>query len=123
DCEDLIREGRAEVDRKVLTELGTRADPLTQEFRVEGEAPRQAKRLHFAANKPVGVVTTNHDPSGRARVIDLVPTEERVFAVGRLDRASEGLILVTNDGDLAHRVTHPRYGVEKTYAVRVAGSA
>jgi pseudouridine synthase len=73
-------------------------------------------------NKPPGVVTTNFDPSGRARVIDLVPTEERVFAVGRLDRASEGLILVTNDGELANRVTHPRYGVEKTYHVRVSGS-
>ena len=82
----------------------------------------QPKRLYFAVNKPVGVVTTNDDPSGRARVIDLVPTEERVFAVGRLDRSSEGLILVTNDGEFANRLTHPRYGVEKTYLVRVAGS-
>jgi 23S rRNA pseudouridine2605 synthase len=122
DCEDLIREGRVEVDRQVITELGTRVDPLHQEIRVDGEALRQPKRLYFAVNKPVGVVTTNHDPSGRARVIDLVPTEERVFAVGRLDRSSEGLILVTNDGEFANRLTHPRYGVEKTYLVRVAGS-
>ena len=121
DCEELIREGRVEIDRQVITELGTRVDPLRQEIRVDGEALRQPQRLYYAVNKPVGVVTTNFDPSGRPRVIDLVPTEERVFAVGRLDRASEGLILVTNDGEFANRITHPRYGVEKTYLVRVAG--
>lgn len=122
DCEELIREGRVEVDRKVVTELGTRVDPLAHEIRVDGEALRRPKRVYFAVNKPAGVVTTNYDPSGRPRVVDLVPTEERVFAVGRLDRASEGLILVTNDGEFANRLTHPRYGVTKTYLVRVAGS-
>jgi pseudouridine synthase len=121
-CEDLIREGRVEVDRRAVTELGTRVDPAQQEIRVDGESLRPSKRLYFAVNKPVGVVTTNNDPSGRARVIDLVPTEQRVFAVGRLDRSSEGLILVTNDGEFANRITHPRYGVEKTYLVRVAGA-
>ncbi|MCU0880457.1 MAG: pseudouridine synthase [Pirellulaceae bacterium] len=121
DCEEYIREGRVEVDRKVVTELGTKVDPLRQEIRVDGEALRQPKRLYFAINKPEGVLTTNYDPTGRPRVIDLVPTDERVFAVGRLDRASEGLILVTNDGEFANRITHPRYGVEKTYLVRVAG--
>src|SRR4051812_10801970 len=121
-CEDLIREGRVEVDRHVVTELGTRVEPAQQEIRVDGESLRPSKRLYFAVNKPVGVVTTNFDPSGRSRVIDLVPTEERVFAVGRLDRSSEGLILVTNDGEFANRLTHPRYGVEKTYLVRIAGS-
>jgi 23S rRNA pseudouridine2605 synthase len=122
DCEELIREGRVEVDRQTITELGTRVDPLRQEIRVDGEALRRPQRLYFAVNKPTGTVTTNFDPSGRPRVIDLVPTEERVFAVGRLDRASEGLIFVTNDGEFANRITHPRYGVEKTYLVRVAGS-
>lgn len=122
DCEELIREGRVEIDRQVVTELGTKVDPLRHEIRVDGEALRRPQRLYYAVNKPMGVVTTNDDPSGRARVIDLVPTEERVFAVGRLDRASEGLILVTNDGEFANRITHPRYGVEKTYLVRVAGS-
>jgi pseudouridine synthase len=121
DCEDLIREGRVEVDRQVISELGTRVDPLRQEVRVDGEALRQPQRLYFAVNKPTGVVTTNFDPSGRPRVIDLVPTEDRVFAIGRLDRASEGLILVSNDGEFANRITHPRYGVDKTYLVRVAG--
>lgn len=123
DCEELIRDGRISVDKKVVTELGTRVDPLRQEIRVDGEALRQPPRLYFVVNKPIGVVTTNEDPAGRERVIDLVPTDERVFAVGRLDRSSEGLILVTNDGEFANRITHPRYGVEKTYAVRVAGAA
>jgi 23S rRNA pseudouridine2605 synthase len=122
ECEELIRQGRIEVDRQVITELGTRVHPEQQEIRVDGESLRQTKRLYFAVNKPPGVVTTNHDPAGRPRVIDLVPTDERVFAVGRLDRSSEGLILVTNDGEFANRLTHPRYGVEKTYLVRVAGS-
>jgi 23S rRNA pseudouridine2605 synthase len=121
-CEDLIREGRVEVDRRVVTELGTRVNPARQEIRVDGESLRSSKRLYFAVNKPVGVVSTNRDPSGRPRVIDLVPTEQRVFAVGRLDRSSDGLILVTNDGEFANRITHPRYGVEKTYLVRVAGA-
>jgi 23S rRNA pseudouridine2605 synthase len=121
DCEELISEGRVEVDGKVVTELGTRVDPIRQEIRVDTETLRQPQRQYFAINKPIGVVTTNFDPSGRPRVIDLVPTDERVFAVGRLDRASEGLILVTNDGEFANRITHPRYGVEKTYLVRVAG--
>jgi 23S rRNA pseudouridine2605 synthase len=123
DCEELIKEGRVSVDRQVVTELGTRVDPTRQEIRVDGEALRQPQRLYYVVNKPIGVVTTSDDPSGRTRVIDLVPTEERVFAVGRLDRSSEGLILVTNDGEFANRITHPRYGVEKTYAVRVAGAA
>lgn len=122
DCEELISTGRVTVDRKVVTELGTRVDAANQDIRVDGEPLRKPKRQYFAVNKPPGVVTTNHDPSGRPRVIDLVPTDERVFAVGRLDRASEGLILVTNDGEFANRLTHPRYGVEKTYLVRVAGS-
>src|SRR5213083_680531 len=87
ECEELIRQGRVEVDRKVITELGTRVDPSRQEIRVDGESLRQSKRLCFAVHQPIGVVTTNRVPSGRPRVIGLVPTEERVFAVGRLDRA------------------------------------
>jgi 23S rRNA pseudouridine2605 synthase len=122
DCEDLIREGRVQVDKQAVTELGTRVDPVRQEIRVDGEPLRRPKKLYYAVNKPIGVVTTSNDPSGRTRVIDLVPTDERVFAVGRLDRSSEGLILVTNDGEFANRITHPRYGVEKTYLVRVAGA-
>ena len=110
-----------EVDRQVVTELGTRVDPASQEIRVDGERLPDPKRVVYMLHKPVGVMTTNYDPSGRPRVVDLVPGERRLFAIGRLDRMSEGLILVTNDGDLANLLAHPRYGVEKKYLVQVAG--
>ncbi len=121
-CEELIQCGRVEVDRQVVTELGSKADPATQEIRVDGVALAQPKRVYFLVNKPPGVVSTNEDPSGRTRVVDLVGYTGRLFTVGRLDMSSEGLILVTNDGELANRLTHPRYGVEKTYHVEVAGT-
>jgi len=120
-CEELITAGRVEVDRQVVTQLGTRIDPLKAEVRVDGEKLPNPKRVVYMLNKPVGVVTTNFDPSGRPRVVDLVPGEQRLFAIGRLDRMSEGLILVTNDGALANLLSHPRYGVEKKYLVQVAG--
>ena len=122
ECEQLILEGRVEVDRQVVAELGTRVDPQRQEIRVDGEALPQPKLVYFAVNKPTGVVSTSLDPAGRPRVIDLLPPNgPRVFAVGRLDITSEGLILLTNDGELANRLTHPRHGVEKIYHVQVAG--
>ena len=121
-CEELISAGRVEVDRQVVQRLGTAVDPATQEIRVDGEAIRRTAAAYYLLHKPVGVVCTNRDPSGRPRATDLVPpTAGRLFTVGRLDLASEGLILLTNDGDLAHQLTHPRYGVEKTYLVTVAG--
>jgi 23S rRNA pseudouridine2605 synthase len=120
-CEELITSGRVEVDRKVVAVLGTRVDPIRQEIRVDGERLPDPRRSVYAVYKPVGVVTTSFDPSGRPRVVDLVPGEQRLFAVGRLDRMSEGLILVTNDGELANLLAHPRYGVEKRYLVQVAG--
>ncbi len=120
-CEELITTGRVEIDRKVVTQLGTRVDPLRQEIRVDGERLPDPKRVVYMLSKPVGVVTTNFDPDGRPRVVDLVPGEQRLFAIGRLDRMSEGLILVTNDGELANLLAHPRYGVEKKYLVQVAG--
>jgi len=120
-CEELITTGRVEIDRQVVTELGSRVDPATQEIRVDGERLPDPKRVVYLLYKPVGVVTTNYDPDGRPRVVDLVPGERRLFAIGRLDRMSEGLILVTNDGDLANLLAHPRYGVEKKYLVQVAG--
>lgn len=122
ECEQLILEGRVEVDRKIVTELGTRVDPQKQEIRVDGEALPRPKLVYFAVNKPTGVVSTARDPAGRPRVTDLLPPNApRVFPVGRLDIASEGLILVTNDGELANGLTHPRHGVEKIYQVQVAG--
>ena len=120
-CEELITTGRVEIDRQVVTQLGTRVDPLRQEIRVDGERLPDPKRVVYMLSKPVGVVTTNFDPDGRPRVVDLVPGEQRLFAIGRLDRMSEGLILVTNDGELANLLAHPRYGVEKKYLVQVAG--
>ncbi len=120
-CEELILTGRVEVDRQVVAELGAKADPAAQEIRVDGVSLPKTRLVYFMVNKPTGVLSTNSDPSGRPRVIDLVPYGGRLFTVGRLDMSSEGLILVTNDGDLADRLTHPRYGVEKTYQVEVAG--
>lgn len=122
ECEELITAGRVEVDRRMVTELGTRVDPSRQEIRVDGVPLPKSKPVYYAVHKPTGVVSTNRDPSGRPRVIDLVPSGgARLFAVGRLDLGSEGLMLVTNDGELANRLTHPRYGIEKTYRVQVAG--
>jgi 23S rRNA pseudouridine2605 synthase len=122
ECEQLILEGRVEVDHQVVTELGKRVDPRRQEIRVDGEALPRPKLVYFAVNKPSGVVSTSSDPAGRPRVIDLLPPNSpRAYCVGRLDISTEGLILVTNDGELANGLTHPRHGVEKIYQVQVAG--
>ena len=120
-CEDLIEEGRVMVDGDVVTKLGTTVDPKKQKVSVDGVNLRAQKKVYYAVNKPTGIVTTNRDPRGRARVIDFVPNSERVFPVGRLDMSSEGLILLTNDGDLAQQLAHPKYGVRKVYRVTVAG--
>jgi 23S rRNA pseudouridine2605 synthase len=120
-CEELITEGRVEIDRRVVTELGSRVDPVQQEIRVDGEPLPRPKRQYLMLNKPMGVISTARDPAGRPRVTDLVPAHQRLFPVGRLDVSSEGLILVTNDGELANLLTHPRYEVEKTYLAQVVG--
>jgi 23S rRNA pseudouridine2605 synthase len=122
ECEQLILDGRVEVDRKLVTELGTRVDPHKQEIRIDGEVLHQAKPVYYAVHKPEGVVCTSRDPAGRPRVVDMLPPDApRAYCVGRLDMSSEGLILVTNDGELANGLTHPRHGVEKIYHVQVAG--
>ncbi len=122
DCETLIEEGRVEVDGKVVMKLGSKVNPRKQKIRVDGSLVKFARPQYFVLNKPPGVVSTSNDPSGRMRVIDLIKTTQRVYNVGRLDKSSEGLILVTNDGDLANQLTHPRYGVQKIYMVQVAGT-
>jgi len=120
-CEELIAAGRVEIDSRTVTELGTKVLP-DQEVRVDGVSLTRPRNIYYLVNKPTGVVSTNHDPAGRTRVVDLLPPSgERLFTVGRLDMSSEGLILVTNDGELANRLAHPRFGVEKTYQVLVAG--
>jgi 23S rRNA pseudouridine2605 synthase len=121
-CEELILEGRVEVDRQIVTELGSKVDPARHEIRVDGEVLRRPKLAYYAVHKPQGVVSTARDPSGRPRVTDLLPPElGRLFPVGRLDMSSEGLMLLTNDGELTNELTHPRYEIEKTYHVVVAG--
>ena len=121
-CEELILEGRVDVDREVVTKLGTRVDPDNQAIRVDGVPLKKRRRQYFAVHKPPGVVSTSADQWRRTRVIDLVSAKDRVFTIGRLDKDSSGLILVTNDGELANRLTHPRYQVPKTYHVTVAGT-
>ena len=120
-CEELIESGRVHVDDDIVTKLGTTVDPELQKVLVDGQALKKQKLVYYAVNKPTGVVTTNRDPHGRPRVVDMVPPDERVFPVGRLDRSSEGLILLTNDGELAQRLTHPKFGIRKVYRVTVAG--
>jgi 23S rRNA pseudouridine2605 synthase len=122
ECETLVTEGRVTVDGVVETDLARRVDPYKNDVAFDGETLPKRKRVYFALNKPDGVVCTARDPSGRTRVIDLLPPDVgRVFNVGRLDMASEGLILLTNDGELANKLTHPRHGVQKVYHVKVAG--
>jgi 23S rRNA pseudouridine2605 synthase len=120
-CDELIRAGRIAIDGVVVRELGTRVDP-EQTVAVDGQPVRVEKSVYWLVNKPRGYLCTNSDPGGRPRAIDLVPhVEQRVYTVGRLDDDSEGLLLLTNDGDLANRLMHPRFGVTKTYLVQVAG--
>lgn len=122
-CEEYILDGRVTVDGKVVTALGIKVDPATQRVCVDGERVKIEKRQYFLVNKPTGVVSTNADPNGRPRVIDLLPPwKGRLFSVGRLDEGSEGLLLVTNDGDLAHRLAHPKFQVERVYRALVAGT-
>ena len=122
-CELLIAEGRVEVDGQVVTELGVRVDPLRQTVHVDGERIQlDESRVYLAFNKPAGVVTTMSDELGRLNIGDYVAGRpERLFHVGRLDAETEGLLLLTNDGELAHRLQHPQYGVLKTYLAEVRG--
>lgn len=122
-CENLIEQGRVEVDGQVVTELGVRINPRSQVVHVDGvRVNLDEDRVYLAFNKPKGVVTTMHDELGRISLEDYVGNrEERLFHVGRLDADTEGLLLLTNDGDLAHRLQHPAYGVLKTYVATIRG--
>jgi 23S rRNA pseudouridine2605 synthase len=120
-CEDLIAEGRVRVNGEVA-DLGRRVDAEHDVIEVDGAlVPTAPGLVHYLLNKPAGVVTTAVDTHGRPTVVELVPAEPRVFPVGRLDADSEGLLLLTNDGELTHRLTHPSFGVEKEYVVSVDG--
>ena len=122
-CEELMLAGRVEVDGEVVTRLGTKVDPRSAVVRVDGQRlPPISESVYLAFNKPRGVVSTMSDPHGRPTLADLLGDRaERLFHVGRLDTDTEGLILLTNHGDLAHRLAHPSYGVDKTYVAQVGG--
>ncbi len=118
-CEELIAAGRVRVNGTVAT-LGDRVDPASDEVRVDGRGISVDPELrYFALHKPRGVTTTMRDPHAERDLTRLLPKGTRVFPVGRLDRDTEGLLLLTNDGSLAHRLTHPRYGIEKEYLAEV----
>ncbi len=122
-AEKLIAEGRVTVNGETVREMGTKANPSSDDVRVDGRRIKSAERLRYILlYKPVGYVTTRSDPQKRPTVIDLLGgVREYVYPVGRLDYDTEGLLLLTNDGDLAARLTHPRHGVKRTYEARVAG--
>lgn len=122
-CEDLIADERVTVNGEVAV-LGRRVDATIDVIAVDG-VPIGARPglVYYLLNKPRGVISTAHDPQGRPTVVDLVPQDPRVFPVGRLDGETEGLILLTNDGDLTHFLTHPSKGVEKEYVVMLKGGA
>lgn len=121
-AEQMIAEGRVEVNGRLVTEQGVRVDPDRDHIRVDGSRiPSARHHLYLVVNKPRGVVSTMDDPQGRRTLAEFAPRQTRLFHVGRLDTDSEGLLIMTNDGEFAHRLAHPSYEVSKTYLVEVEG--
>ena len=120
-CEELILAGVVRVNRKVVDELPVFVDPEKDVITVHGRKIRPARKVYFLLNKPKGVICTNRDPQGRKKAIDLVQSSERIFCVGRLDADTTGIIILTNDSELANRLAHPRYELPKTYVVGIKG--
>ena len=121
-AEELIQEGRVLVNDEIVDELPAFVDPRKDRVIVDGRVVHIQRHRYFIMNKPRGVVCTNRDPAGRMRAVDLLPPmAERLFVVGRLDAESTGLLLMTNDGELAEEILHPRYGISKVYRVKVQG--
>ncbi|AZQ33779.1 rRNA pseudouridine synthase [Streptomyces cyaneochromogenes] len=121
-CEELIEDARVEVNGEIVVEQGLRVDPERDEIKVDGLTVATQSYQFFSLNKPAGVVSTMEDPEGRQCLGDYVTNREtRLFHVGRLDTETEGVILLTNHGELAHRLTHPKYGVKKTYLAAIVG--
>jgi 23S rRNA pseudouridine2605 synthase len=121
-CEIMISEGRVEVNGRLVLEQGTRVDPDRDVIRVDGSRiPPPRRHLYLVLNKPRGVVSTMADPDGRRTLAEFIPGRERLFHVGRLDTDSEGLLILTNDGEFAQRLAHPSNEVPKTYLAEVAG--
>ncbi len=120
--ERIIVEGRVAVNGKVARELGTKVDPDHDKVTVDGGPVKARRKIYVALNKPRGVVCSRNDPSGRQTIGELLPAEwSHLYSVGRLDRDSEGLLFLTNDGDFSLRLTHPRYGMAKKYIVTIEG--
>lgn len=121
--EALILAGRVSVNNKIIKELGIMADPAYDRIRVDGKPlPHPAPKVYYLLYKPRGVITSLHDPEGRTTIKDLIPRiKAKIFPVGRLDYDAEGLLLLTNDGEMAMRLAHPRYRVPRTYLVKVKG--
>lgn len=121
-CEELILQGKVEVNDEVVTTLGTKADPSVDVIKVNGKTIGAEKKMYMLFNKPKGVITSASDPQGRKIVTDyLKGISERLYPVGRLDYDTEGLLILTNDGDFAHMLTHPKHHVPKTYIATVKG--
>ena len=120
-CEELILEGLVSVNGSVVERLPAFADFDKDVIIAAGKRIRPQAGIYFLLNKPKGVICTNFDPQGRTKAIDLVPTRHRIFCVGRLDIGTAGLIILTNDTELTNRLTHPRYGLTKTYIAEVKG--
>ena len=120
-CEQLILDGFVRVNRKLVDTLPAFADPAEDLITVHGKRIPSPERVYFLLNKPKGVICTNSDPQRRKKAIDLIDCEERIFCVGRLDAETTGAIILTNDSQLANRLTHPRYELPKTYQVTVKG--
>lgn len=122
ESEELIKAGRVKVNGVVVTELGTKVEPTRDKVAVDNKPIRTEKPVYILLNKPRGIVTTLHDPEGRKTVASLLPDiSERIYPVGRLDYNTEGLLLMTNDGELTHALTHPSHEIEKTYRAKVLG--
>lgn len=122
-ADELIQDGRVSVNGEIVRELGVKVDPDNSVVMVDGETITQSlTKTYLALHKPKGIVSTMYDPEGRPSLSDFISLRtERLFHVGRLDKESEGLILLTNDGDMTFRATHPSYGLEKTYLIEYAG--
>jgi len=120
-AERLIRSGRVRVDGETVTDPARDVGEQNAVV-IDGRAVSPEAREYHLLNKPLGVVSTAHDPEGRRKVTDLVPSSARLYPVGRLDADTAGLIVLTNDGNLANRLTHPRFGVERAYRARITGA-
>jgi 23S rRNA pseudouridine2605 synthase len=120
-CEEMILEGLVSVNGKVIDTIPAFADLEKDTIIANGKRIKPQPKIYFLLNKPKGIICTNFDPQGRTKAIDLIPTRHRIFCVGRLDVDTPGLIILTNDNDLANRLTHPKYGLTKTYLAEVKG--